>query len=90
MLSKIVGCTGPFLRLTFCHSFYVSQQNNIQSVSTVGCGGQLSLPLVPSGVKRSTQDIFSNILIYRYDDTTVTIFPLVSSGAKQSCQEIFS
>ena len=79
-----------FYVLTFCHSFYVSWQKNIQGVSTVGCGGQLSLPLVPLGVKRSSQEIFSNILIYHYDDTTFKIFPLVSSGAKQSFQEIFS
>ena len=85
VLSKTVGCT--FLSFDFLSFILCFLAKEYSCVSTVRCGGQLSLPLVPLGVKRSSQEIFSNILTYIYD---IPIFPLVSSGVKRSSQEIFS
>ena len=78
--------------LTFCHSFYVSQQKNIQGVSTVGCGGQLSLLLVPRGSSGALKKyfpifwhIFMIILLFRY----FPWFPRRSRGAVKKYFPIF-
>ena len=90
MLLKMVVCTGPFFRFDFLSFILCFPAKEYSRCLYSWLRWSAFPPPGSQGVKRSSQDIFSNILIYHYDDTTITIFPLVSSGAKQSCQEIFS